>query len=85
MLELLAGIEAVRRVTSEHVATGPTGQRPPRTRRRRAAAARRLVSTAIVALGSPASRAHPQSGADATGNRPRSYGPARPRAQRPAA
>lgn len=64
MLELLTGIEAVRRVTSEKVATEPAPRRPPRPRRRSAAAVRHAVSAAIVALGgalsgrphSPASR-----------------------------
>jgi hypothetical protein len=57
MLELLAGIEAARRVTEASIAMEPPRRRRAPARRSRAAAARDFVSAAIVALGSPRSGA----------------------------
>jgi hypothetical protein len=56
MLELLVGLDAVRRLTTEAVAVEPARRRRPPARRSRAAAAYAFVSAAVVALASPAPR-----------------------------
>ena len=56
MLELLAGIEATRRITEQRIAMEPERRRAAPARRSRAAAIRTFVTGAVVALASPAPR-----------------------------
>jgi hypothetical protein len=62
MLELLTGIEAVRRVTSERVATERAPRRPPCSRPSRVARARDAVFAAVGALAGRPAPAREQSG-----------------------